>query len=40
MGVLAMTQTDWTVVGPALLLVGWFGFLLLLLYFSAGTMPP
>jgi len=35
-----MTQTDWTVVGPVLLLVGWFGFLLLLLYYSATTMSP
>jgi hypothetical protein len=36
-GVLAMTEIDWTVVGSALLLVGWFGFLLLLLYFSLAT---
>jgi hypothetical protein len=35
-----MTETDWTAVGSALLLVGWFGFLLFLLYFSAATMPP
>jgi hypothetical protein len=33
-------MTDWTAVGSALLLGGWFGFLLLLLYFSAGTIPP
>jgi hypothetical protein len=39
-GLLAMTEIDWTVVGSALLLVGWFGFLLLLLYFSPATMPP
>jgi hypothetical protein len=36
----AMTETDWTVIGSTLLLVCWFGFLLLLLYFSAFTMPP
>jgi hypothetical protein len=39
-GVLAMTEIDWTVVGSVLLLVGWFGFLLLLLYFSPATIPP
>jgi hypothetical protein len=33
-----MTETDWAVVGSTLLLVCWFGFLLLLLYFAA-TMP-
>jgi hypothetical protein len=30
--VLAMTDIDWTIVGSAVLLVRWFGFLLLLLY--------
>jgi hypothetical protein len=42
MGALAMTETDWSVVGPALLLVGWFGFLCLLLYLHAfsAVMPP
>jgi hypothetical protein len=39
MGILAMTEIDWTVVGSALLLVSWFGFLLLLLYFSPAIMP-
>jgi hypothetical protein len=39
MGCLAMTEIDWTVVGSALLLVSWFGFLLLLLYFSPAIMP-
>jgi hypothetical protein len=38
--VLAMTEIDWTLIGSALLLVGWFGFLLLLLFFSAATMLP
>jgi hypothetical protein len=38
-GGLAMIETDWAFVGSTLLLVGWFGFLLVLLYFSA-TMPP
>jgi hypothetical protein len=36
----AMTETDWTAVGSALLLACWFGFLLLLLYFLTATMPP
>jgi hypothetical protein len=33
--------TDWTVVGSDLLLLGWFGFLYLLLYLLAfsATMP-
>jgi hypothetical protein len=38
-GILAMAEIDWTVVGSALLLVSWFGFLLLLLYFSPAIMP-
>jgi hypothetical protein len=35
-------ETDWTVVGSDLLLLGWFGFLYLLLYLLAfsATMPP
>jgi hypothetical protein len=35
-------ETDWTVVGSALLLLGWFGFLYLLLNLLAfsTTMPP
>ena len=38
----AMTETDWTAAGSALLLACWFGFLCLLLYLRAfsDTMPP
>jgi hypothetical protein len=41
MAVMAMTGTDWPLVGSALLALAlWFGFLLFLLYYSATTMPP
>jgi hypothetical protein len=41
MGVMAMTETDWPLIGSALLALAlWFGFLLFLLYYSATTMPP
>jgi hypothetical protein len=40
MGYLAMTEIDWTVIGSALLLVSWFGFLLFLLYFSPAIVLP
>jgi hypothetical protein len=33
-------MTDWTAIGSTLLLCGWFGFLLLLLYFTDGTVLP
>jgi hypothetical protein len=39
MGYLAMAEIDWPAVGSALLLGSWFGFLLLLLYFSPAIMP-
>jgi hypothetical protein len=32
-------MTDWTLVGSGLLLAGWFGYLLLLRYFSGITVP-